>query len=185
VDVSSGQLAGSPRAGDQRVRLGSSFTLMGSKLRSPMARPGIVLRGPLVNRLLAAPSAPLICVVAPAGYGKTTLLAQWSERKDPRVGWVSVDQRDNDPVVLLTYVAAALDRVEPIDPGVFQALASPGVSVLATVVPRLVSAVSAMPQPVALVLDHVELLESQDCLDAVAELALGLPAGSRLALPSR
>jgi LuxR family maltose regulon positive regulatory protein len=185
VDVSGSQRAGPALAGDQRVRLGSSFTLMESKLRSPTVRPGIVLRRGLVDRLLAVASAPVICVVAPAGYGKTTLLTQWSERKDPRVGWVSVDRRDNDPVVLLTYVAAALDRVEPIDPSVFQALASPGVSVLATVVPRLVSAVSAMPQPVALVLDHVELLESQDCLDAVAELALGLPAGSQLALASR
>ena len=43
------------------------------------------------------------------------------------MAWVSVDQRDNDPVVLLTYIAAALDRVEPIDPDVFQALALPGV----------------------------------------------------------
>jgi LuxR family transcriptional regulator, maltose regulon positive regulatory protein len=71
----------------------------------------------LVDRLLAAQSAPVICVVAPPGYGKTTLLAQWSRRKGQRVGWVSVDRRDNDPVVLLTYLAVALDRVEPIDPG--------------------------------------------------------------------
>jgi LuxR family maltose regulon positive regulatory protein len=123
--------------------------------------------------------------VAPPGYGKTTLLAQWSKRKGHRVGWVSIDRRDNDPVVLLTYVAAALDRVEPIDPAVFAALAAPGVSVMATVVPRLVAAVSALTQPVALVLDHLESLENRECLDAVAELALGLPAGSQLALASR
>jgi LuxR family transcriptional regulator, maltose regulon positive regulatory protein len=100
-------------------------------------------------------------------------------------GWVSVDRRDNDPVVLLTYIAAALDRVEPVDPGVFQALTSSGVSVAGTAVPRFVSAVSTMTDPVALVLDHVELLENPACLDAVAELAFGLPAGSRLALASR
>ena len=55
-------------------------------------------------------------VVAPPGYGKTTLLAQWAERKAPRVGWVSADDHDNDPAVLLTYIAVALDRIEPIDP---------------------------------------------------------------------
>jgi len=52
-------------------------------------------------------------------------------------------------------------------------------------VPRFLSAVSAMTRPVTVVLDHVELLENRVCLDAVAELALGLPAGSQLALASR
>jgi LuxR family maltose regulon positive regulatory protein len=93
--------------------------------------------------------------------------------------------RDNDPVVLLSYLAAALHRVEPINPGVFQALTSPGVSVAAKVVPLLVSAAAAMTEPMFLVLDHLELLENQDCLDAVAELALGLPAGSQVALAAR
>jgi LuxR family transcriptional regulator, maltose regulon positive regulatory protein len=96
-----------------------------------------------------------------------------------------VDRRDNDPVVLLTYIAAALDRVEPVDPEVFQVLAAPGVSVAGTAVPRVVAAVSAMTRPVSLVLDHVELLENTECLDAVAELALRLPAGSQLAVASR
>jgi LuxR family maltose regulon positive regulatory protein len=159
--------------------------LVQSKLRPPLARPGIVSRSAVVDRLLASPSAPLICVVAPPGYGKSTVLAQWRGHKEPRAGWVSVDRRDNDPVVLLTYIAAALDRVEPVDPEVFQVLASPGVSVAATAVPRLVAAVSAMTRPVSLVLDHVELLENTECLDAVAELALRLPPGSQLALASR
>ena len=79
-----------------------------------------------VDRLVAAASSAVISVVAPAGYGKTTFLAQWAERKKPRVGWVSVDDRDNDPVVLLTYIAVALDRIEAIDPRVFRALASSG-----------------------------------------------------------
>jgi LuxR family transcriptional regulator, maltose regulon positive regulatory protein len=162
-----------------------TFALMESKLRSPSARPGIVARTALVERLLASPAAPVICVVAPPGYGKTTLLAQWGRRLGPRVAWVSVDRRDNDPVVLLTYIATALDRVDPIEPGVFQALTSTGVSVAGTVLPRFVSAVGAMADPVALILDHVELLENPECLDAVAELALALPAGSRLALASR
>jgi LuxR family transcriptional regulator, maltose regulon positive regulatory protein len=52
---------------------------MESKLRSPTVRPGIVPRRASVDRLLAAPSTPVICVVAPPGYGKTTVLAQWSE----------------------------------------------------------------------------------------------------------
>jgi LuxR family maltose regulon positive regulatory protein len=143
-----------------------------------------VARTTLVERLLASNAEQLVCVVAPAGYGKTTLLAQWAQHQG-RVGWVTVDPRDNDPVVLLTYLAVALDRVEPIDPEIFSALASPGASVAVRVVRRLAAAISAMPDPVTLVLDHVEMLDNPQCLDAVTELALQLPSGSQLALASR
>ena len=177
-----GRSAPSP-AGDPQSRSESSFALVESKLHPPPARPGIVARTALVDRLLAN-AAPVVCVVAPAGYGKTTLLAQWTQHKGPRVGWVSVDQRDNDPAVLLTYLAVALDRIEPIDPSVFRALAGPGASIVAAAT-RLAAAVAAMPEPVALVLDHVELLGNQQSLDAVAELAAQLPAGAQLLLASR
>src|SRR5215213_3289080 len=162
VDGSSGQLTEAAPGGDQRSRLGPSFGLVESKLRSPSARPGIVPRHALVDRLRASPAA-VVWVVAPPGYGKTTVLAQWAASKGQRVGWVSVDRRDNDPVVLMSYLAVALDRLESLDPTVFAALAAPGVSVEATVVPRLVAAVSAMTQPVALVLDNLELLENRAC----------------------
>ena len=178
-----GRSAPSP-AGDPQPRSESSFALVESKLHPPPARPGIVARTELVDRLLAN-DAPVVCVVAPAGYGKTTLLAQWAQHKGPRVGWVSVDQRDNDPAVLLTYLAVALDRIESIDPSVFRALGGPGASIMGAAT-RLAAAVAAMPEPVALVLDHVELLGNQQCLDAVAELAAQLPpTGSQLLLASR
>jgi LuxR family transcriptional regulator, maltose regulon positive regulatory protein len=167
------------------VAVRPSFELVESKLHPPLGRPGLVPRAALVERLLASHDAPFVCVIAPAGYGKTTLLAQWDERKGRRVAWVSVDQHDNEPAVLFFHLAVALDRIEPIDPGLLQTLASPGVSFVATVVPRFVSAVSAMVEPVALVLDHMELLDNQDCLDAVTELALQLPRGSQLVLTSR
>jgi LuxR family transcriptional regulator, maltose regulon positive regulatory protein len=178
-----GRVAPGPE-GDPQSRLGSSLDLVESKLHPPPARPGIVARTMLVDRLLASDRVPVVCVVAPAGYGKTTLLAQWAQRTPHRVGWVSVDQRDNDPAVLLTYLAVALDRIEPIEPSVFRALAGPGTSIVGAVT-RLTAAMVAMAQPVALVLDHVELLGNQECLDAVAELASQLPQGSQLLVASR
>jgi LuxR family maltose regulon positive regulatory protein len=162
-----------------------SFELVESKLHPPRLRPGIVPRTALVERLLATPAARIICVVGPPGYGKTTLLVQWANRSGRRVAWVTVDPHDNDPVVLLAYLAVALDRVQPIDPKIFQALAFPGGHVVASVVPRLAAAMSAMSRPVTLVLDHVELLHDRACLDVVAELAMRLPGTSLLALASR
>ena len=124
-------------------------------------------------------------VVAPAGYGKTTLLAQWAERYGPAVAWVSVDDGDNDPKVLLSYVAQALDGVQPIGGQVFDALGSPTSSVPGSVVPRLGAAFAAMTTPVALVLDDVHLLHNSACRAALSVLADHVPAGSRLALAGR
>jgi LuxR family transcriptional regulator, maltose regulon positive regulatory protein len=168
----------SPRAG------GPVFDLVISKMRRPLVRPGTVRRS-VLERLARADGCPVVSVVAPAGYGKTTLLAQWAEANGQAFAWVSVDERDNDPKVLLAYVAEALDEVEPVDGRVFDALASSGSSVPGSVVPRLGSAFASMSVPVVLVLDDVHLLQNRECRDAVSVLADHVPAGSRLALAGR
>jgi LuxR family transcriptional regulator, maltose regulon positive regulatory protein len=164
-------------------RAGPAFELDEFKLRAPPARPGMVTRAAIIERLVAPDAGPVLAVVAPAGYGKTTLLAQLAQHKQPRVAWVSADDRDNDPTVLLTYLAVALDRVEPIEPSVFRSLASPGVG-LADVA-RLGSSIASMGAPIIVVLDHAEAITSRACRDMIAELAVRLPAGSQLAIGSR
>jgi LuxR family transcriptional regulator, maltose regulon positive regulatory protein len=160
-----------------------TFALSQAKLRQPASRPGIVDRPALVNRLSSAATPAVISVVAPAGYGKTTLLAQWAQSWQPRVAWVSADRRDNDPAVLLTYLATALDRVEPIPAVVLRTLAFSGEPM--TVVRLLASAVVSMRRPVALVIDDAEAITNPECLDTIIELALSFPAGSRFAMASR
>src|SRR5262249_42563915 len=91
----------------------------------------------------------------------------------------------NDPKVLLSYVAAALDAVQPVSERVFDALASPTSSVPGSVVPRLGSAFWSMTIPVVLVLDDVHLLRNLECRDALSVLADHVPPGSRLVLISR
>ncbi len=141
-----------------------------------------MIRTALVSQLAAA-QAPVITVVAPPGYGKTTLLAQWAERVGTRVAWVSCDDQDNDPVVLLSALAVALDRIEPVDPTIFSALASSGAGI--TIVPRLISATTSMRQPVTVVLDHAEAVTNRQCLKTIAEFALRLPPGWQFAIASR
>jgi LuxR family transcriptional regulator, maltose regulon positive regulatory protein len=164
---------------------GPAFDLVVSKLRRPVVRPGTVRRSSLIERLACDDARPVVSVVAPAGYGKTTLLSQWAERNGQVFAWVSVDEADNDPKVLLRYVAEALDEVEPVGGRVFDALASPVSSVPGSVVPRLGAAFASMSVPVALVLDDVHLLRNSECRAALSVLADHVPGGSRLALSGR
>ena len=164
---------------------GAAFDLVASKLRPPLIRPRTVRRSSLIERLVRGSPGPIVSVVAPAGYGKTTLLSQWAECSGQSFAWVSVDEGDNDPKVLLSYVAEALDAVEPIDERVFDALASPVSSVPGSVVPRLGSAFSSMTSPVVLVLDDVHALHNRECRAALSVLADHVPDGSRLALAGR
>jgi hypothetical protein len=151
--------------------------ILESKLRRPWVRPGIVSRAALVDRLLASHHVPVVCVVAPAGYGKTTLLSQWAEQRG-RAAWVSLDERDNDPEILLACAAAALNRVEAIDPELLRTRWLGGASIAATAVTRLAGAMSGMKEPVVLVLDHVDLggAAAGEPVDHLHPLAVG-PAG--------
>ena len=163
-----------------------AFELLESKLRAPQGRDGTVPRTALIGLLEEEWGAiPVVLLSAGPGWGKTTLLAEWASRSERPFAWVSVDENDNDPIVLLTYVATALDRVSPLAPSVFEALASPGVSIEGTVVPRLGVALATMDETVVLVLDDLHLLDSPVCLDAIAALARHVPEGSQLALSSR
>ena len=125
---------------DHRTAPGPGFPLPEPKFQPPGTRPGIVVRTALVDRLTAA-QAPVITVTAPPGYGKTTLMAQCAQRLGSRVAWLSCEDADNDPVVLLSALAIALGRIGPVDPAIFPALASSGAG--ASIVSRFVSAVAS------------------------------------------
>ena len=170
---------------DHRAQAGRGYDLVTSRVRRPQVRPGMVRRSSLLERLARGDAGPIVSVVAPPGYGKTTLLSQWAERDGQAFAWVSVEEGDNDPKVLLRYIAEALDVVEPIDQRVFDALTSPASSIPGSVVPRLGSAFSSMTSPVVLVLDDVHVLHNSECRAALSVLADHVPGGSRLALAGR
>lgn len=135
--------------------------------------------------LLVDPRPSVVTVIAPAGYGKTTFLAEWMRQQGRGVAWLSLDDLDNEPSVFLTYIAAALDRVEPIDGSMSSALAVQGPAVLGTSVPRLASELHRWAHPGLLMLDDVHRLVDRACLDALAALMEHLPPGFRVALAGR
>src|SRR4249920_343872 len=102
----------------------AGFEVTEAKLFRPPIRPGIVRRNLLVDRLRAS-TASVVSITAPAGYGKTTLLAEWAERDRRPFAWVSVDEADGDPVVFLGHIVVALDRIETIEARVLEAITSP------------------------------------------------------------
>ena len=184
--VSSPLTEPSPARAEGSALHGPAFELLESKLRPPHGRAGTVPRSQLIDSLEPESDArPVVFISAGPGWGKTTLLTQWAARSQRPFAWVSVDANDNDPIVLLTYVATALGRVSPLDPTVFEALASPGASVEGTVVPRLGAALATMDEAVVLVLDDLHLVEGQASLDAIAALTRHVPEGSQLALSAR
>jgi len=87
--------------------------LLATKLHMPRPRPGFVPRPQLAGRLEEGLARGLVLVCAPAGSGKTVLLADWARRENRPVAWLSLDTGDNDPARFWRYVAAALDRVRP------------------------------------------------------------------------
>ena len=144
-----------------------------------------VPRAALLDLLEASSSTTVVAVLAPPGYGKTTLLAAWAERDPRSFAWLTIDHHDNDPAVLLRSIAATLDQIEPLDPALLETLRLPGRAAIDAVLPQLGSAVSGAALPVVLVLDDLHLLQSWDCLEVVAKLIDYLPPGSQLAIASR
>jgi LuxR family transcriptional regulator, maltose regulon positive regulatory protein len=160
--------------------------LLATKLRTPRPRTGWVPRPRLVQRLRAGIERELVLVCGPAGFGKSSLLADWV-RADPRaIAWLSLDAADNDPVRFWRHVAAALDEVRP---GVAEQVA-PLVNAatstsFAAAVTVLVNELAAAPDQVALVLDDYHLIDAPEVHRSLEFLLDHLPASLHLVLASR
>ncbi|MFN2137957.1 MAG: LuxR C-terminal-related transcriptional regulator [Candidatus Promineifilaceae bacterium] len=86
--------------------------LLHTKLRVPGYTPTLLARTRLTRQLQARPNGCLTLVAAPAGFGKTTLVADWAGRQTAPVAWLTVDEQDNDPVLFWRYLIAALQGVD-------------------------------------------------------------------------
>ena len=166
------------------TRRSARVPVLSSKFALPVA-PAAMLARPRLTDLLAGADGPtVVSIVAPAGYGKTTLLRQWANHLS-NVGYVALEDRDNDPVGLISGIATALGRVEPLDPALLRLLASPGRSLESTLLPGLVEAIWARRTPTVLMLDDAHHLDQSVSLDVVAFLMLRLPPTLRLAVTAR
>jgi LuxR family maltose regulon positive regulatory protein len=160
--------------------------LLVTKLQPPFVPPQAIVRERLLERLREGRGRRLSLVACPAGFGKSTLLAAWRESEAPRrpVAWMTVDDGDDDAVVLWSHVIEALCRACPgLGHETLTVLAATA-PVLEVVLPRLVNALAEQPEAV-LVLDDFHRLSSPSTRASVAWFVEHLPSSVQLVLSSR
>ena len=167
------------------VAAGPEVVLVATKLHAPAVRPGIVPRDVLVLRLASGRYGKLVLVCAPAGWGKTVLLAQWraAERGERDFAWVSLDPSDDDPVRFWSYVVGALRSVAPGFGGALLALLPNATGEL--VLPRLINELAELERPVVLVLDDYHVLSHPAIHESVGFLLRHAPPTLQLAISAR
>ena len=158
-----------------------------SKIEPPRMRPGHVPRGDLVERLRQGLHRRLNLLAAPAGWGKTSLLAEWLDAEDEvSFAWLTLDEDDNDPTRFWAYVSAALRTAGVEVPASFDAaVAAPGTSVGDAALPVLVNALVEAEQEHVLVLDDYHLIGDPAIHDGVRYLLDHLPLVAHVVIATR
>jgi LuxR family maltose regulon positive regulatory protein len=154
------------------------------KVRVPPLDRNTVSRARLVEQARST-GCRVVGVTAPAGYGKSTFLGEWARTEDRRVGWLSLDRFDDDPVVFLGLLASAYMTIDPDRGGLVEDVRSIGSLALSRAAPRLTAAFAASEAPFVLMLDDLHQLRSAACHDVLDVLIDGLPEGSQLVTASR
>ena len=145
--------------------------LLATKLHIPASRPDLVPRPRLTERLDESLARGLVLVCAPAGYGKTVLLADWAWRHENPAAWLSLDDGDNDPARFWRHAVAALDRARPgISERVAPLLGPPAPSSFQGLVTALINDLAAEPgtDDALLVLDDYHVIGSQPVHESLA-----------------
>ena len=171
-------------AGDGARQGAGQPILVGTKLHPPSVRELTISRERLVERLRSGSDRRLTLVACPAGFGKTTLLAVWREAEAARkpVAWLTLDEGDNDPVVLWTHAIEALRRASP---AVARSAADTVVApVVDVVLPRLVNELDGQGE-ITLILDDFHRLSSVPARSSVRWFIEHAPPGFQLVLASR
>jgi LuxR family maltose regulon positive regulatory protein len=166
-----------------------------SRRRVPKAKttvPGppadLVSRPRLLTVLDGASEAAMVFVGAPAGFGKTVLLAEWARGRDGgAVAWLSADADDNDDRLFWSAVLEALGRCGRVPAGnPLRLLAVPDApSTDLAFLAQVADALDALPAPVVFVLDGAQEITSPDPWQGLRALVRHQPAGLRLAVSSR
>ena len=163
-------------------------SLLATKIGIPPGRPRLVSRARLLERLHEGLDYDLVLVSAPAGFGKTTLVADWV-RRDPvsaHVCWLSLDEGDSDPVRFWDYFIATLRTLRPgVGEVALASLHSPQPLPTQAVLVPLINELLGASQDLVLVLDDYQFIKSEDIHSGVAFLLNHMPPGMHLVIATR
>ena len=165
---------------------GSSEVVIATKLFRPTPRHQTVERRRLHDVLRQGCTLPLTLVVAPAGWGKSTLVADWLRQDRVAAGWVSLDGGDDDPKRFWRYLLLAADYAgSAAGAAAMRRLDAAGSDVLRDVLPAFVNEVTSSDAPLVLVLDDYHLVTSAGVHLSVAALLERSPPQLHLMLITR
>lgn len=191
-EKSSGGVLGSPARSHPRplpsgrapAWLARGIPLLETRLHAPRRRHGIVDRPRLRERLERREQPALTLVSAPAGFGKSTLVAELFA-DGPATAWLSLDPRDSEPARFWTYVVAALRTAEPGVGSGADALLQVPQSEMESVVATLLNDLQALDHDLVLVLDDYHVIESSEIHETMSFLVDHLPPQVHLVIASR
>ncbi len=160
--------------------------LLVTKLYLPRPRPSHIPRPDLLAALDAGLERRLVLVAAAAGFGKTTLVAEWCTARAESVGWLSLDAGDNDPARFLAYIIAAVQTPRPtFGRELLAALTAPQPPALEHVLGSLVNQLAADPARLILVLDDYHVIDNAAVHHALTFLLDHLPPHITLVMLTR
>jgi LuxR family transcriptional regulator, maltose regulon positive regulatory protein len=162
-----------------------------TKIRVPAPRPRIVPRARLLESLTFETGTALALICAPAGYGKSTLLTEWSQsllRSDVAVAWYALDPSDNDPVLFGSYLVASLAHaLGPISElaHASQLLRSSPELDWQRILPIVINAIASLERDCIVILDDYHVINTPTVHSGVAFLLEHLPANMHIVIGSR
>jgi len=164
--------------------------VLGTKLHLPAPRRRLVQRARLTGQLRADEGVGprLVLVAAPAGFGKTTLLAQWlaAEKSQRRVAWLALDPGDADLRLFLTHLAAAIQTAEPeAGADALALLEAGGTAPADAVLVSLINDLDVLAGPTVVALDDYHVIDGAAVHEAVTFLLDNLPPQVTLAMATR
>jgi ATP/maltotriose-dependent transcriptional regulator MalT len=175
---------GAPRQVGRQIAAPSAAPLIATKLLIPSLSTSLLARERLITQLAQGLQRALTLVIAPAGYGKTTLLSAWARQSATPTAWVSLDADDCAPRRFWTYVIAALDAAQPGVGAPAQALLDMPTVAIEQALATLINALSSA-QPMTLVLDDYHVIQPDSIHQSLAFLLNHLPDTLHIALASR
>src|SRR5438128_7717104 len=164
------------------------FVPLGTKLNPPAGARRRVAREAILERLVSEEPRRLTLVDAPAGWGKTTVLAEWAAdaREQRPFAWFTVDRADNDPVRFWGYAIQALRNAVPsLGAASLAALGVVGTNAIEIVLPPLINELLALDEHIVLVFEDYHLIESAEVHEGMSFLLEQLPPSLELVIVTR